>query len=173
MSNLLMTAQEIINLAVQDKDFNASKIKPLRIEAAQFNYIRPALTEKLYNRVLDELSEAADSGPAISEAVADLIEKIKPALAYFVIFDIIPETFLQITNKGGQKPVTEFSRDTSKDERDTLRASYQSSGNTFLSIMVREIERAGNTVYPEYENFCEVREKTRLRGGIILTRKKI
>jgi len=55
MSKNLITPEEIIEIAL-DKDFLPKKIKPNKILISQINYIKPVLTEKLYERVCEEFS---------------------------------------------------------------------------------------------------------------------
>jgi len=82
---------------------------------------------------------------------------------------------LQITNKGGQKPSTEFSGTVSKDERNVLRDNFLNSGNTFMGQFTEymnlepEIKKEN---YPEYEKFCNIKNRFANRGGIIFTSKR-
>ena len=167
----LITPEEIIEIAIIDKDFSPKKIKPSNILVAEENYIRPVLTRALYDRINEEIDDEE-----ISDNVEYLLKTfIKPALAYFVVYEIIPEVFLQITNKGGQKPITEHSGTTSKDEREVLRATTLNTGNSFMQMFTNYMERDKEEKkenFPEYERFGNVKNRVKNRGGIIFSKNR-
>jgi len=164
MSKLLITAQEVIDIAIESKNFNPEKIKDSKIEAAQEDNIRPVLGKELY----DELVNQFDNNQ-VSEKNAKILSIVKIALAYFVVSRIAPNIMLQLTNKGGQQPMTENSQPISNQQRMQFQQQAIDDGNSFLRKLTRYIEE-NETDYPLYFKINNVKNRVKNRGGIILTR---
>ena len=89
---VLITSSEVIDLAFSSvEQITPGIIKETKIEAAQERYIRPAFGE-----MYDAMTEGR-----YPEFVNTYL---KPALAYFVRHDVIPEVSTPIGNTGAMLP---------------------------------------------------------------------
>lgn len=175
--DLLITAKKVTDIAIGDSEvFMYAQIKDALILAAEYRYLRPILTDALYDRIKQEVKDEN-----ISEEVQELITNyIEPALAYYVKKEAIPDLMLKITNLGGQKPNTENSQPISKDERDKLRETALNIANAYMDEFTRYMNQTKpegiaeelRTKYPEYEKFRNVKNRISKTGGIVFSRKK-
>ncbi len=86
---LLISAAEVKELAFMVREtIEEGSIRPIKIDIAQEQYIRPRLGERLFDRVL-------------SGEYSDFVSSyLKPALAHYVRASIIDELSIQITDSG-------------------------------------------------------------------------
>ena len=90
--NELMTKDEVISLAFQ-RPITTTKIQDGLIQSVQILHIRPVLGLDLYTLVI----------AAPTTTYAALVAMLKPALANFVKFYILPEIYNDISNSGINK----------------------------------------------------------------------
>lgn len=154
---ILITPQETINIAFQGlSDINADLICESKINAAQYKFIRPVVGSDMYRCLM--LGEYSDF----------VHTYIKPALAYFVRYTVLPDISLQVGNAGIMQYSGQYSSAATDKQRETLRAQALDDGNTLLNEAVDEL-KSNPTLYPKYHPEISGRNKQAvIRGGIIL-----
>lgn len=150
----LITASEAITIAFLDKNFPAAKIKDSLIDIAQEEYIRTAIGEDFYNAINVE-----DPPSQYDDLIGNYLQ---PALAYFILYLMLPEISMQITGSGINVAQTLTGQSGTDKQREMLRDQALANGNTLLSKAIRYIED-NEEDFPLYRN----RILTKVRGGVI------
>lgn len=88
--NKMITAEEVVTIAF-NRQVNANKISDSIILAAQYKFLRPILTEDLY-----EAFEADIDGSTYS----DLKTHTDQVLAWYVKYLVLPELFVEVSDRG-------------------------------------------------------------------------
>ncbi len=165
----LITAEEIIELAFMDDDFDEDNLKDLFIEVTQEAHIRPVLGddpdqgESLYDEIVTQ-----NNNNNIGADNRILLEQfIRPALAFFCKYEILEEVSIKITNQGAQSNFTEFGRDATNQHRSDLSKKIYSHAQTLSKKMTRFLE-ANETKYPLYSSSMNVDRTSNIIGGIVL-----
>lgn len=155
MSSSLITPEEVVQLAFSPTEqITPSAIVESKIVAAEEKYLRP---------VLGKLLDALKAGK-YPDLLADFI---KPALAYFVRYGVIPDLSLKLNSMGAQRAFTPHSSAATDRQRSEMRQQAKDDADALLAKALRHISK-GN--YPEYNPEKNVRKKVILNGGLIITR---
>ena len=161
----LINALEIIETALLNDTVDTSYFKDSYIEVCQEEYIRPVLTQDLYDAIVSQ--SALDTLTSVNSTLLE--DYIKPALAFYVALDIVPHLSIKTTNQGLMVGSSETSNPATSQERSDIQTRYREQGNTMLEKMVRYIEHEDNLAsYPLYENGSSSVITATLKGGIIL-----
>lgn len=156
MTHLLITPQEVIDLAFAANDMiTPGSIKQTKIDAAQEKFIRPVLG-KLYDALL------AGKYPDL------LTDYIRPALAYYVRYSVIPDLAVKLNDKGAQLYASEYASTATDKQRVEMRQQAKDDANALLDKAVRHIVEKRND-FPEYERRDNIRSKVITNGGIIIS----
>lgn len=160
---LLINADEVVDISfVEGKNFTRAKIKDTQILTSQYNWIKPVLGKNFYNSLLSEIKD--DSIGENNQMLLD--DYIKPCLAYYVKFVVMPDLMLQLTNKGGQKAHSEFSTTISASERGEKREAAKRTADTLKQILVDYLND-NHSDFPNYQRSSKKGKKP-VRGGILL-----
>ena len=151
----LITASEAITIAFLDKNFPSAKIKDSLIDIAQEQYLRPAIGDDFYEAI-----NVADPPTQYDDFIDDYLQ---PALAYFILYLMLPEISMQITGSGINVPQTQTGQAGTDRQREMLRSQALANGYTLLNKAVSYIED-NEEDFPLYEKKCSVK----IRGGVIL-----
>lgn len=151
----LIAPQQVVELAFSaNNPISPASIKEAKIIAAQEKYLRPVLG-KLYDALLDgKYSELLD-------------EYIRPALAHYVRYAIIPDLSLRLGDKGVLNPFSDHANAATDKQRAELRQQDKEDANILIDNAVRYISEHRDR-FPEYEPRENVRKKAICNGGIIL-----
>ncbi len=160
MASNFITKQEVIDLAFEKADLRTAYIKDASIEVAELKYIRPAVTEPLFNRLNQEDS-------SLSEDEVALKSHLKKALAYFIGYLIIPGISVQITNKGAQLPSSMHSNTATDKQRGELRENFLAMGNAYKDEAVKFIEDNPESFKDYYEHYQSSNNRVKVKHGII------
>ncbi|MDR2935864.1 MAG: hypothetical protein LBU80_00765 [Rikenellaceae bacterium] len=152
--NLLISAREVIAIAFGPEDqIDDRVVNDFKIEAAQAKFIAPALgglyfvcREVRYHDFLQHF--------------------VKPALAYFVKYGILPDLQLKAGNAGIVHNHTAQSASASDRQAVMLRREALNVGNTLLRKAIEHIEASPET-FPEYDSDKRLHRRI-FSGGIIL-----
>ena len=159
---LLISAQEVIDLAFPNKNTIASLIKDTLIDAAQEDHIRPVLNE-LYDLLV------IDPGALTGDQKKLLEDLVRPALAYYVKYEALPDMSIQATSKGARSIDDQFTSRAEASERAILMKKTRDIANALRDKMVRFIEADENKdKFPEYKLQENVTNNSKRFGGIIL-----
>ena len=153
----LVTAQEIIDNVFTDNTVDKFIIKDYFIEVAQEEHIRPLLTDDLYDSFIAGGYNAAHT--------TLLNDYIKPALYFYVKFEIITDMALIMTNKGVMISESDFGNAASGRDRGDLINKAKKMGDTLADKLIRYIDDNSSS-FPLYAGAS--RNVTQIKGGIIL-----
>lgn len=154
MIGLIITPEQVVELAFSTSDqITPAAIKKTKIDAAQEKFIRPAL-----GRLYDVLIEG--QYPELAE------EYIRPALAYYVRYTIIPDLALKLNDKGALSHFTDHSNAATDKQRAEMRQQAKDDAAALLDKAIRHIEEH-NDDFPEYAPNRNVRNKVSTNGLIL------
>lgn len=123
-----------------------TSIRETKIVVAQERYLRPELG-RLYDAVLDG-------------KYPDLLDDyLRPALAHYVRYAIIPDLSIRLSDKGVQTHFSEHASVATDVQRDELRRQDKEDADILLALAVRHIA-AHPDLYPEYAPQDTARLKT-------------
>lgn len=152
--NSLITSQEVTLIAFSPTEqIQPSSIIESKIIAAEEKFIRPVL-----GKLVDALKEG--KYPELLNAF------IKPALAYYVRYSIIPDLSLKLNSIGAQTAFTAHSNAATDRQRSEMRMQAKDDADALLSKALRHIAQGE---YPEYEARKDVRNSIIIKGGLIIS----
>lgn len=155
MIKLLITPGEVVDLAFSPADqITPTSIKETKIDAVQQKYLRSALGP-LFNALSD------------GEYPELLCEYIKPALAYFVRYAVVPDLSLKLNDIGAQVYNQMHANAATDKQRAEMRQQAKDDANALLDKAQRYIE-CNRDKFPEYDPDMNIRKSVLLNGGIIL-----
>lgn len=163
MASQFITPQEVLDIAFDNKNVNLSKIPDIKIQIAELSWLRPVITQDLYDRL-----NRANAGLNADEIALKVL--LKNALAFFVKYECLPDINIQTTNKGSQVPQTPYSDAGGAKERVEQRDTCKRHGEILMDDIVRYIEDDANyskfsTYYQKAEN---VNNRMSRNHGIII-----
>lgn len=172
MSNtLFITAQQVIDLSFSERpNFKGDKIRDAKILAAQEEWIRPVLGKTFYKQVQSEISEN-DITP---DNVPLLADYIRPCLAFYVKYLILPDLENPLTNKGSQELFGQHSKPISKEDKAIKRKTAKQTADSLAGVLQRFIEdniEVDPTKYPLYKVTENIKNRVSIRSGVILKKK--
>lgn len=161
----LVSATEVISLAFTRKNTSELLIKTQFIEIAQEEHIRPVLTDDLY----DDIVAKNDAGPLTGKDLILHNEFIKPALAFYVKWEALPEINMNTGSKGTRQLGDEVSSASSSKDRADLYAKVKSHADTLRNKITRYIQDEDNIDdFPLYKRANNVANKTSFVGGVVV-----
>ena len=159
----LIEPQRVIDLSFTNAVTNElSLINDGVIEAAQLRWIKPVLTDDLWDDLESEY-------PNYSANNQTLVDKLELPLAFFVKAELVPDMSINTTAAGLQVINTEYSSPATDKQRGEIQDKAIEMGRSLLSEVVRWIEKDGNIDnYPLYYNSKNVNNNIARKGGIVL-----
>ncbi len=137
----LVTAIQVSEITSQRKGFDVALIEKHILEA-EWKYIKPFLGDTLFNTLGTENT----SGTFTSSNETLLNEYVRPALAWWTMYEALPQIHVQLSSAGLQKNSTEFSTAVSGGEFGTFRQSIASSAEVAMERM-REYLNDNSTTF--------------------------
>lgn len=153
MSNFI-TISEVISQAF-NRSIEDGKILDNDITAAEWKYIKPILTDDLW-----------DDAKANPSSYVDLIEKIKPCLSYYIKYEIMPELSMTISDRGSFIQTAGDSQPMTDEQRRVLRDSVLEKANSLAEMLSDYIATAELVEYERTDNL-----KPQIIGGILVYKK--
>ena len=168
MASNFITPQEVLDISFDNKNVLVSKIPDIKIKVAELCWIRPVITQELYDRL-----NVANTSLTADEIT--LKNKLKEPLAFFVKFECLPDINIQTTNKGAQIPYSNFSDAASARDREQQLMAAKRQGEVLMADIVRWIEDEDNITKFEtyYKTYNNIKNSNESRGGIIGLKKRI
>jgi|GEM_PF-5521009 len=160
MASNFILAQEVINIAFEKADIRTGYIKDNHIEVSEIKYIRPAITEDLFNHL-----DKDDGG--LEEHEVTLKAIIKKALAHYVAYLVIPGMSTQVSNLGAQRSNGLHSNSASDKQIGELRSNHMAMGDAYKDEAVKYIEDNLDSFSEYYQRGQSTNNKVKIRGGII------
>lgn len=137
----LITNTEVVSIAF-DREIQATRIKDAAIVAAQWKYIRPILSDELYEDVLTN-----------PDNYTDLInDYIKTPLAYYTRFMLHNDLNNEFGNRGVQAINTQVSNSVSENASDKVKFSNIEIANQHASILLNYVQKQDFNKYEGEEN---------------------
>jgi len=168
----LISPSEVIAICFTNDNTDASLIGAHFVEIAQEEHIRPALawgetqaTESLYQEIVDQNNSLTLSVPN-----ALLLETyIKPALAFYVKYELLSDMSINTTSAGLMQNFTDHSNQATDAQRGDLKTQVKSHAKTLLDKMTRFIEDTDTlNDYPKYSSSSNVTNSASVVGGVIM-----
>jgi len=156
-----MTPTEVITEAFK-RPISTDLVTTQDIEIAQWKYIRPALTENLYEAVVTNTGSVYDT----------LIDTyIKPTLAYYTKHIIYDEIDTEISDRGVSKLLNDDTNKLSQSQKLDVKETILNKANILLDKMMDYVVQEwsdNNTIYDLYNDFTDVIEEDKIIGGILI-----
>ena len=163
MGNLI-TAQQVIDIAITNKNTLDILFKDSLIDATQEQYIRPVLND-LFPIIVKENDD--DSLSTVNKTLLD--DFIIPSLAHYVKAENLPDMAFNTTSKGPRVIDDEFTSPITDKQRAILISKTLSIANALRDKMIRFIEDDDNIDdYPDYLPSQNVNKRVTSFGGIVL-----
>ena len=154
----LLTRDDIVTLAF-NREIQAEKIKTEMIDAVQERHIMPVLGETFYDLVV--------AAPTSYTAVVNLI---KPIVAYFVKYYIIPQIFVELSTTGANVLTGQNRSRASEGEVNELRNAALDAAAMHLRRLSKYLDDNSET-YTDYYKTANADEQIEIAGGIIFEKK--
>lgn len=142
-----ITSTEVVSLAVKRGSYDTAIIEG-NISLAQMKYLRKFLGDDFFNEINDEI--VADN---ISTDNTALLIYLKPALAYFIVFESFFENEFKQTTKGSMSDLSEFGQKPSAAQLELRRQDLMNKANSWLDLaqeFIRDQRKITSTKYPNY-----------------------
>ena len=156
----LITKAEIISNAYT-RNVNTAYINDNDIIIGEYQFIRPILTENLYDYV------SANQG-----SYTTLIDTyIKPALAQYMKYLLFDELQVEISDRGMNKLLSDNAEPINGQTRADLKAIIMQKANALgerLKDYIHKRVDANDTLYDLYNDFTGVVEEDQLLGGMYI-----
>ena len=156
----LMTIAEV-KTAAYARLVDSVQFKDSDIEIAEFKYIRPALTENLYNAVVSDTTTYA----------ALIATYIKPCLAYWVKYITFESFYSEISDRGINHLTGQNTSTVSNSARTDLKTEVREKALALQEKMmdyVRQKYYEGHTSYQLYKDFTNVYPEKQFIGGFLI-----
>lgn len=173
----MITAAQIISLAF-NRTIKEGQILESQITAAQFDYIRPALTENFYDYVNQNISafDVVDANISVSGGITItgkrlMTDLLRPALAYYVKYLSAEDILNDISDRGGFNLQAADASTMSNDSKQNWKATALKTANILCEKLVDYIKKqCENDVakYALYGNTTSVKTEDKIIGGILI-----
>lgn len=173
----LITQAEVITAAFT-RSIQTTQLKANVLEAAEWEYIRPALTENLYAYVVQNVNTFDTIDADITESDGRVItgkklitDLLKPALAWFVKYMALDDIITEISERGSFQLSSENATPISNTQRQDLKVATLKIATQKLENMVDYIKKQYDnnvTKYDLYKDFTDVRTEDQLIGGMFI-----
>ena len=146
----LITSDDVITYAfIGEEKVKSSHIKSSAIDVAEKRFIIPLLGQDMFDAI-------------IGGGYADILAKLKPCLAYFVRYVVLPDLSVSVTNMGMMHNSTDYSSSVTNEDKRVVRQSALDNGQSLLDSIIHYLN-------DNYENYPEfIRKRKRVFSGIVL-----
>lgn len=161
----LMTPAEVITAAFYRK-VDAAQIKTTDVEIAEFQYIRPLLTENLYNLVV--------AAPTTTYATL-VTTYIKPCLAFYTKYLNWEDLHLEVSDRGINQLTSQNANPVSNDARTDGRQATLDKANILAEKLRDYVVQqwvAGTSAYSTYMQTSNVYPEAQIVGGFLVDEKE-
>jgi len=153
---LMIQPSEVVTLAIENPNLDDGFFTEKIIEMCQVRYIKPKLGKKLYDDVIADIA-----GSELSTANETLwTNYIKPALAYYVFFEALPDIYTQIGNQGLRLNTEQFSESASANSFSHYRNNKSGRAEWYLNEMITFL-KDNKTDYPLFDGCDTDRPKSK------------
>ena len=160
----IITAQEVMDYTTLDLGFDIDYFTNY-ILSTQRKYVRDLLGKDYYDEILTQV-EGASLTPDNTIIVDDFL---KPMLAHYIIFEVMPAVRTQFVNQGAMINDTEFSDSSSSFDYSGMRNFFSSEGDLWKNQTdqyIKDEKKEDSTKYPLYKSCSETLPQTNKRGFI-------
>ncbi|MDX2000969.1 MAG: hypothetical protein SFW35_00925 [Chitinophagales bacterium] len=142
---MLITAQEVINLALPNKNMDSALLSP-SIPLAELKYMSKALGKPFF----DALQAQAASGQYLGLNQYLHTSYLKPCLARYVVYEALPMIKAEVTANGLQTAHTDYAVPISNTDFAMLRNKFLSDAETLLQEMLVYL-KANAPAFPDFK----------------------
>lgn len=137
----LITAQQVIDLNTIQKNIDPVLISADDIQLAQERYLKAALGEKLYDKIVEQFEGGEDSDSdteGLSPENQTLLDNhILRTLAKYVLYECLPTIYLAIGSQGVMENFTDYSRQSTKSNVSYMRDVMLNKADFYRDEMVK------------------------------------
>jgi len=151
---MLITQEEIVELAF-NRSVTETRILDADINVAQWKYLRPALTNELYSDLINNPAN-----------YIDLLNWVKPALAFYVKYIAIEDLFYELSDRGGFQLTAQEANGMTDTQRTDFRRAQMVKANELMSIVVNFCVETNVEKYNRGDSL-----RPRIIGGLLIKRK--
>lgn len=159
----LITQAEIVSIAFAEKNFLPGKILDTHIVTAQEGFIRPAIGGEFYDILVSTTPTGANA------VLVD--DYIKPALAWYVRYVILPELMVRATNTGVQLVGSQGATEASDKQAGVLREQAKSNADILMNLAIRYL-RNNSSSFPYFDSGETKDNYSRVIGGVVFSRRR-
>lgn len=145
MAVYFVSQDYIVSKTPLSVNVDADTIKPFIIET-QERYVKDVIGENLYNRIIDG---ATNSNLTVNELA--LIDKIKPMLANYVVYDALPFISIKLRNKSILKAAGDTLTIISESELLMIRNEIKNKAEYYLTMLQKYL-CDNSSLFPEYKS---------------------
>lgn len=146
----LITSDEVISYVfIGEEKVKSAHIKASMIDVAEKRFIIPLLGQDMFDAIL-------------GGSYTDILALLKPCLAFFVRYVVLPDLSISVTNMGMMHNSTDYSSSITNEDKRVLRQSALDNGQSLLNSIIHYLNDNHDS-YPEFE----VKRK-RVFSGIVL-----
>lgn len=160
----IITSQECIDIALQNNINFDKSILDKYVIGAQRTYLKSTIGETFYNQILD-MVETTSTMTSDNQTVINSF--IKPMLAFFIVWEAMPESRNNITNQGIMINRTEFSNQSDKFDFSTLRNAVFRQGEIYQRDLIDYINTQKELNSSKYPLFDDSGKQQQNKNGII------
>jgi hypothetical protein len=146
----LITSDEVISYVfIGEEKVKSAHIKSSMIDVAEKRFIIPFIGQDMFDAI-------------IGGSYTDILALLKPCLAFFVRYVVLPDLSISVTNMGMMSNHTDYSSSVTNEDKRVLRQSALDNGQSLLNSIIHYLNDNHDS-YPEFE----VKRK-RVFSGIVL-----
>jgi len=166
MAKRLITAEEVMDIALPRTAIDKNLLKEKRIEAGELKHLQEVIGSDFY----DELVDQNNTETLTSDNAAVLDPHIKDVLAFYVMLEAVPFMFVDMSDAGIQRQNTEFTDAATREEKADLMSQLRGDADIYKAKLIKFLDDAqdgDSSKYPLYEASKNVNEKVEVIGGIM------
>ena len=160
----IITAQEVMDYTTLDLGFDIDYFTNY-ILSTQRKYVRDLLGKDYYDEILTQVAGAS----LTADNTIIVNDFLKPMLAHYIIFEVMPAVRTQFVNQGAMSNDTEFSDGANSFDYSGMRNFFSSEGDLWKKQTdqhIKDEKKDDSTKYPLYQNCSETLPQTNKRGFI-------
>lgn len=156
----IVSISQVISTAF-NRSVDTKQIKQADVDIAEFDFLRPILTENFYEEVL--------SAPASYSSL--ITNYIIPAVAYYVKYVVFNDFFIEVSDRGVNHLTSDNATPVSNQARTDAKADAMYKANVLGEKLRDYLEKrklAQDALYLKYRDFTNVVSEPKMIGGILI-----
>ena len=148
---LMITKAEIFEIALNNENLDPDLITDKVILKTQRKYIKSKLATETDTVFYDALVASIDNSSIAGDHLTLWDDYIKNAMAYYVVYEILPDIHMQIGNNGIRTNTEEFSTEITDSQFGIFRGKKRDDAEWYMQEMLVYLKN-NKDLYPDYPN---------------------